>query len=435
MKIAESNVTMSSNRQYYQNGFKGQGDPNSFQAKATESFVSDSSSRTYGNTGKNKDNSISSISPLSDNNSLISSPSRFQNNLLNKLLSRLYGGSMYGGNIFGSGMYGGTMSPFTQRVVSYEEHETTNFSAYGQAITEDGRTIDFNVDLVMSRSYMEYMDYNIPMLENALLDPLVVNVGSATADISDQTFMFDLDGDGTKEEINMLGRGSGFLALDLNEDGVINDGNELFGTKTGDAFGDLRKYDSDGNGWIDENDEIFSKLKVWCKDANGKDILMDLKEADIGAIFLGEQSTQYTLNGADGGRNGVIRSTGFFLRENGSAGTVQHVDMEVHDDADDEKNNGDMTILYMDMEGKSGINVSDNNRSRRQDKVDTNKAREEKRLKKKQLEEEYEQKLFERRAQIKKLSEEAEERRRDYSETLYERYQWRQFMQAYNIVG
>ncbi|MBR1816436.1 MAG: hypothetical protein IJ763_07020 [Lachnospiraceae bacterium] len=435
MKIAESNVTMSSNRQYYQSGVKGQGDPNSFQAKATEAFVSDSSSQTYGNAAKYGDNSISSISPFTDNSSMISRPSQFQNNLLNRLLTRLYGGSMYGGNIFGSGMYGGTMSPLTQRVVSYEEHETTNFSAYGQARTEDGRTIDFNVDLVMSRSYMEYMEYNIPMLENALLDPLVVNVSSATADISDQTFMFDLDGDETEEEINMLGKGSGFLALDLNEDGIINDGNELFGTKTGDAFGDLRKYDSDGNGWIDENDEIFSKLKVWCKDANGNDILMDLKEANIGAIFLGEQSTEYTMNGSDGGRNGIIRSTGFFLRENGSVGTVQHVDMGVHDDKDasDEDNTDDVTILYMG--NQSDRNVSNNNRSRRQEEINAKKAREEKRLKKKQLEEEYEQRLSERRAQNKKLMEEAEERRRDYSESLYERYQWRQFMQAYNIVG
>ena len=110
----------------------------------------------------------------------------------------------------------------------------------------------------------------------------------------------------------------------------INDGSELFGTKSGDGFGDLREYDSDGNGWIDENDDVFSKLKVWCKDENGKDILMDLKEADIGAIFLGEQQTEFSLGGADGYRDGVIRSTGVFLREStDAAGTVQHVDLSL----------------------------------------------------------------------------------------------------------
>ena len=34
-------------------------------------------------------------------------------------------------------------------------------------------------------------------------------------------------------------------------------------------FKDLAEYDEDHNGWIDENDSIFSKLKVWTKDENG----------------------------------------------------------------------------------------------------------------------------------------------------------------------
>ena len=55
----------------------------------------------------------------------------------------------------------------------------------------------------------------------------------------------------------MLGKGSGFLALDKDGNGKIDDGNELFGTKSSDGFGDLREYDSDGSGWIDENDEIL----------------------------------------------------------------------------------------------------------------------------------------------------------------------------------
>ena len=30
---------------------------------------------------------------------------------------------------------------------------------------------------------------------------------------------------------------------------------QAFGTKTGNGFSELAEYDSDGNGWIDENDE------------------------------------------------------------------------------------------------------------------------------------------------------------------------------------
>ena len=214
---------------------------------------------------------------------------------------------------------------------TYYEEETTSFSATGQVCTEDGRTIDFNIEVTMTRAFMQQTRMSIPSLYGAFMDPLILNTNAPITRMSDQKFLFDLDGDGEDEYISMPHKGCGFLALDKNGDGVINDGNELFGAKTGDGFGELQEYDSDGNGWIDENDEIFDKLKVWYKDENGKDVLMDLKEADIGAIYLGEQSTDFTLMGSDFSENAMIRSTGFFLRESGGAGTIQHVDLKAED--------------------------------------------------------------------------------------------------------
>ena len=246
----------------------------------------------------------------------------FQRNLLTLLLSRLHFEGVFGG------YYSGGFASSTHEIVTYEEHEEMQFHADGMARTEDGRVINFNMDISMTRSYMEYTSLTVPTVQNALCDPLVINLGSHTADVRDQTFKFDLDTDGQTDEIGLPGRGSGFLALDKNNDGKINDGSELFGTKSGDGFKDLRRYDSDGNGWIDENDDIFNKLKIWCKGDHGEDILMDLKEADVGAIFLGSQRTDFTLMGGDGGTNGVIRSTGLFLREStGLAGSIQHVDL------------------------------------------------------------------------------------------------------------
>ena len=159
-------------------------------------------------------------------------------------------------------------------------------------------------------------------------DPLVINLDGNIAGLSDQTFFFDLDGDGEKEEISTLKSGSGYLALDLNEDGVINDGSELFGTKTGNGFADLAKYDQDGNGWIDEDDEVWSKLLIWTKDEDGKDKLYHLSEAGVGAICLQNANTEFSLNSVkDNHTNGVLRNTGIFLYENGTVGTVQHLDL------------------------------------------------------------------------------------------------------------
>ena len=139
-----------------------------------------------------------------------------------------------------------------------------------------------------------------------------------------------MDSDGKAEELSSLTGGSGFLALDLNNDGVINDGSELFGTKSGDGFKDLAAYDKDGNGWIDENDEVFKHLKVWTKNADGSDRLIAIADAGVGAIYLGNASTEFSVNTLDTNRTqGIVRSTGIFLKESGEVGTIQHVDLVV----------------------------------------------------------------------------------------------------------
>lgn len=218
------------------------------------------------------------------------------------------------------------------RVLSYVnetikiESEETSFSTVGKVRTADGREIDFNINVGMSRSvqerYMESLQLGFTMC-----DPLVINLDTDIASLSDQTFYFDIDADGELDEISELGAGSGYLALDKNGDGQINDGSELFGTASGNGFADLAEYDEDGNGWIDENDAVWEKLKIWCKDENGNDVLYRLADKGVGAICLQNASTDFTLKGNAGQTQGAIRNSGVFLYENGCAGTIQHVDV------------------------------------------------------------------------------------------------------------
>lgn len=193
--------------------------------------------------------------------------------------------------------------------------------------TEDGRNIDFNIEVSMSRAFMSNFD-QLQVQNYVKTDPLMINLDTNVGHVSEQKFYFDLDADGKKENISFAGKGSGFLALDKNGDGKINDGSELFGTKSGDGFRDLAEYDEDKNGWIDENDSIFGKLRVWTKDEDGRDYLMDLKQADVGAIYLGNKDTQFSLKDDSNQLNGEIKKTGIYLREsNGTAGTLNHVDL------------------------------------------------------------------------------------------------------------
>lgn len=210
----------------------------------------------------------------------------------------------------------------------HEEAEDTAFCTSGTVRTADGREISFGLELGMSRRFREETKIeNITEIVD-LTDPLVINLDGNIAGLSDQKFMFDIDADGEEESISYLQGGSGYLALDKNGDGVINDGSELFGTKSGDGFADLAEYDADGNGWIDENDPIFDKLLIWAKDENGKDELYTLKESGVGAICLQRAATDFSLNSQkDNTQNGQIRSTGIFLYENGNAGTMQQLDL------------------------------------------------------------------------------------------------------------
>ncbi len=207
------------------------------------------------------------------------------------------------------------------------ETEETCFSTNGKVLTADGREIEFNLELSMSRSFTEYYEQNVTSLR-VFTDPLVINLDSAIADVSDVKIRFDLDCDGEEEEISALNSGSGYLALDQNGDGVINDGSELFGTSSGNGFADLAKYDSDQNGWVDEADEIFDKLVIAVLKEDGTQELVKLKDKDIGAICTASASTQFSLNDmATNEERARIRQTGIFLYENGMMGTVQHLDL------------------------------------------------------------------------------------------------------------
>lgn len=213
-----------------------------------------------------------------------------------------------------------------ERETLYTETENTSFSTTGCVKTADGREISFNLDVSMSRSFSQYTKETVENVA-AFIDPLVINLNGNIAEVSDQKFYFDLDADGEEDLISKLCQDSGYLALDKNEDGQINDGSELFGTASGDGFKDLAIYDEDGNGWIDENDQIWDKLKIWVQDEQGNSKLYSLREQGVGAICLQNASTEFTQRGQSGEVNAAIRNTGIFLYENGNVGTLQHLDL------------------------------------------------------------------------------------------------------------
>jgi len=215
---------------------------------------------------------------------------------------------------------------------SYTEAESMNFSAQGVVQTADGRQIDFTLQLAMERVYSREENVSVRLGDVVVRkqkDPLVINFGGTAAQLTDTKFSFDIDSDGKADQVSFVGPNSGFIALDKNNDGKINNGSELFGAKSGDGFQDLAAFDQDKNGWIDENDPVFEQLKVWSKDAQGNDSLVGLKLKGVGALYLGKTATPFELKNGNNDSLGTIRSGGVYLNENGSAGTLQQVDLTV----------------------------------------------------------------------------------------------------------
>jgi hypothetical protein len=216
------------------------------------------------------------------------------------------------------------------KVSSYSESEQTTMQATGTIQTTDGKEISFSLDLIMQRQYSQTSTTSLLMGDAVRkTDPLIINFNGTAAQLSDQRFAFDLDSNGSTEQINASQSGSGFLALDKNGDGKIGNGSELFGPATGNGFGELAQFDSNHDSWIDENDPIFKQLKVWSKNADGSDQLSSLASIGIGAISLQTINTPFDIKNASNQLLGSVLSSSVALNNDGSANSVQQIDLTV----------------------------------------------------------------------------------------------------------
>lgn len=223
--------------------------------------------------------------------------------------------------------------------VSSEESETLRFAAHGIVRTADGREVSFQAQLELSRVFLTRAGVSLRAGDARFSDPLVINYAGPAVDLGGGRLAFDLDADGALEQIPAVKAGSGFLAIDLDGDGVVSSGRELFGPSTGDAFAELVAHDVDGNGWIDAGDPTYGRLRLWTPGlaaaggarsaggANGQ--LTMLAQVGIGAISVSGVEAPFSVRGRANEPLGQNTRIGVFIREDGSAGTIQQIDLAV----------------------------------------------------------------------------------------------------------
>ena len=134
-----------------------------------------------------------------------------------------------------------------------------------------------------------------------LTSPLVLDLagtGIKTLDVS-AGVQYDLTATGSKQQVGWIGAGSGFLVRDINHDGVINNGSEMFGNgttlasgaKASDGFQALAQLDSNHDGVINAKDAAFSELGVWV-DTNSDGITQPGEIYSLNSLGI----TQFNLN-------------------------------------------------------------------------------------------------------------------------------------------
>lgn len=222
----------------------------------------------------------------------------------------------------------GAQGQASQTVQVQVETQLLRFQAKGTVVTSDGRQIDFQAELALSRQFSRIGTGGDT--SDAPKDPLVLNFdGRGARLLAGQTVKFDLNGDGQAEALPLVAPGTGILFDDKNGDGRANDGTELFGPLSGDGFGELSSKDTDHNGWIDQGDPVFGELRVWFPDSSGPGKVYSLADLGVGAISTANVETPFDLRTGTNALLGQIRSSGVYLQQDGQAGVVSHVDLAV----------------------------------------------------------------------------------------------------------
>lgn len=118
--------------------------------------------------------------------------------------------------------------------------------------------------------------------------------------LTNNTF-FDLDQDGFAEQTGWVTGGDGILAIDINGDGQINDGSELFGPNGTNGFTLLAELDSNMNGVIDSGDDRWNDLIMWVDDdedaRSTPDELHTLDDFNITSIDLNFDNSSQAIAG------------------------------------------------------------------------------------------------------------------------------------------
>jgi Ca2+-binding RTX toxin-like protein len=204
-----------------------------------------------------------------------------------------------GGLSFTYSLFGATAITYGDRVYYINGVLTiTQSGVPGSIVVEDFSSGDLGLNLYGDLDDDTDKPGNAMDDANIRVDPMALDLdgdGVETRNVGLGAH-FDHDTNGFAEQTGWLGRDDGFLVRDLNGNGEIDNGGELFGNNTllangsyaADGFLALAELDSNHDGKVSSADATFSQLRIW-KDLDSDGVtdageLLTLSAAGVASI-------------------------------------------------------------------------------------------------------------------------------------------------------
>ncbi|SEA61721.1 hypothetical protein [Alkalimonas amylolytica] len=211
------------------------------------------------------------------------------------------------------------------RVTEWEfGYQAVSASFSGSAQLANGQQVSWDLSFQMKYSWASVSSRTL--LASELQDPLVISLNGMPAQLTGDSFSFDLFNTGVPVQLPNLAAQQFYLGLDKTGNGRIESGAELFGPRTGEGFAELAAYDLDGNGFIDQQDAIWQNLYLWRPDGQQ----LSMAEAQIGAVSVQSVPTRMPLFFERSDQlGGMLQRSSVYLNTSGQAGLVQQIDLLV----------------------------------------------------------------------------------------------------------
>ncbi len=174
--------------------------------------------------------------------------------------------------------------------------------------------------------------------ERVYVDPVILDLnGDGTyASTLEEGVYFDFEGDGYKEKTAWATEEDGLLVGDVNGNGIVDNGSELFGDQTAlsdgmlasSGFEALSELDSDGDSKITDADDLYSQLRVWV-DENQDGVSQETELHTLGEMQIAEISLASRQTSRNDGNGNVINYTSSYVTKDGKTFGMAELNFDI----------------------------------------------------------------------------------------------------------